>query len=124
MKDKKLRSMLVDCIRYHKKTNKYWFERPYTLKTICDVNTNHVDVTLEYLLECAEERGVSPKDVQVVGYSRDDYDGYSESFVSMDVKVASSDAGWLEEISNYLSPQWQYDRYKQYWNMKGEFEDV
>lgn len=123
MKDKQLRSMLVDCIRYHKKVYGYWYERPYTLKTICDVNTNQVDVTLQYLLRCAEDHGVHPKDIQVVGYSQDDYDGYPECFVQMDVKVVASDAEWFDEISNFLSPQWQYDRYKKYWSMKEEFED-
>jgi hypothetical protein len=60
----------------------------------------------------------------VVGYSQDDYDGYPEYSVQMDVKVGASDAEWFDEISNFLSPQWQYDRYKKYWSMKEEFEDV
>jgi hypothetical protein len=122
MKDKKLRSMLADCIKEYKKRYGYWYERPYTLKTICDVNTNQTEVTLEYLIDCAEHQCSDLKDIMVSGYSQDDCDGYPEYFVQMQVKVASSDAEWFDEISNTLSPQQDVKRWNQYLQLKKEFE--
>jgi hypothetical protein len=122
MKDKKLRSMLADCIKEHKKRYGYRYERPYTLKTICDVNTSHTEVTLEYLIDCAENQCSDFKDIMVSGYSQDDYDGYPEYFVQMQVKVKATDAEWFEEISDYLSPQHELRKWNQYLALKKEFE--
>lgn len=123
VKDKKLRSMLVDCLKEHKKQYGYWYERPYTKHTFLDICTQHNDITLQDLIDRANEEGKSYKDTVVSGYSQEDYDGYNETFVYMEYKRKATDEEWFEEISESLSPQHELNRWNQYLTLKKEFEE-
>ena len=122
MKDTKLRSMLADCLKEYKRRYGYWYERPYTLKTICDVCTAHEEVTLDRLISEAAERCYDPKDILVSGYSQDNYDEYPEYWVEMLVKLKVTDQEWFEEIGNTLSPRHEMERWRRYLELKKEFE--
>lgn len=123
MKDKQLRKQLADSLCYYKKLYEDWYERPYTMKTIQEWNTNiDGDITLQTMLEVAEENGYSLDELVVDGFSQKGWDDYDENFIQLVVKEPSTDKEWFDDVANSLSPQWEYDRYKQYLELKKEYK--
>lgn len=122
MKDKKLRSMLVDCVLFYKRTYSSWYERPFTHESLLDINVNCDNLSIGSCMELCVKLGKNPKQVYIFPRVGEDYDGYSENFVEIYTNRKSSDAEWFEEISDHLSPRWEKERYDTYLRLKGEFE--
>ena len=120
--DAKLRSMIVDCIKEHKKRYGWWYDRPYTIKTVYEENINIKEVTLQDLIDIVRDSGYSLDNLIVGGFSQDSDYGY-DGFVHLDLKVLASDEEWFEEISDYLSPSHELQRWNQYLRLKKEFND-
>lgn len=122
MKDKKLRTMLVDCILFYKKTYNSWYERPFTHEELLNTNVDCENLSIESCMELCANLGKNPKQVYIFPRVSEDYDGYPEYFVEIYTNRKSSDAEWFDEISNALSPQWEKERYDAYLKLKEEFE--
>jgi hypothetical protein len=123
MKDKQLRQQLADCLLYYKKLHDYRYERPYKEVRIrdWDVSCDGYPSVQDLINEC-NDQGYRFEEVFVDGYSIEDWDGCPEYHVTLDVKLDMSDKEWFDDIASSLSPEWQYDRYKQYIEMEKEFK--
>lgn len=122
MKDKQLRQQLVDCLLYYKKLHDCWYERPYSLNSVEDWNTNmNGDLTIQGLLNLVKDKGFSLSDLILDGCSYTDGD-FEDHYVQISVREPSTDKEWFDEIADALSPRWHYDRYKQYLGLEKEFK--
>ena len=123
MKDKQLRQQLADCLRYYKTLYGDWAGRPYKEVHIRDWNVSCEGYpSVQGLIDECENQDYSFEEVFVDGHSIEDWDGYPEYHVTLDVRLDMSDKEWFDDVANSLSPQWQYDRYKQYLEMEKEFK--
>jgi len=122
MKDMKLRSMLVDCVLFYKRTYNLWYGRPFTHEILLETSVDCDNLSVASCTELCVRLGKNPKQVYIFPRVSEDYDGYPEHFIEIYTNRKSSDAEWFEEISNALSPRLEKERYDQYLQLKGEFE--
>lgn len=90
MKDKALRSKLVDCLKWYKKQHGYWYSRPVEDKEFFETKTDIDSISLQALVNESEENGHDVKNVFVNGYSVTDYDGYLDNYVSLESMSTTS----------------------------------
>ena len=122
MKDKKLRSMILDCVLHYKKLHGCWYERPYTCETILRTDIGCESLNVQSCLDLCKKLKKNPKQVYIYPHICEDHDGYPEHHIELYTNRKSSDVEWFEEISQAISPQWEKQRYDQYLQLKAEFE--
>lgn len=118
-----LRTMLVDCIKRYKEIHEDWYKRPYTEYQIKEwLTTSEGMPSVEDLADHCLDAGYDTSEVFVDGNMTEDFDGYPDYSVVLVARKKATDKEWFDEIASALSPQWQYDRYKQYVELEKEFK--
>jgi len=120
MKDLKLRTQLADCLKYLRKVDGYWFERPYTE---CVISSEIGSVTVDRLNHLCALANKALDQVFVEGWSGEDYEGYPEDGVRVSCYAPVSDEAWFEAVcASVLPTQYQQQEYDQYLRLKAKFE--
>lgn len=121
MKNTKLRNQLADCIRYIRQTNEYSPTRPIEWHTVFDECTSRENITLERLFEIAYDLGLDPAKTRVSGYTREDFDGYGEGYVYIEVSSKCRDEEWYDVVCDYIVPQYEQNEYREYLRIKQKY---
>lgn len=118
-----LRTMLVDCIKRYKEIHGDWYERPYTEYEVTSwLTTSEGCPSVQDVVDRCLDAGYDLSSVFVDGNMSEDFDGYPDYSVILSARRKGTDKEWFDEIASALSPQWQYDRYKQYVELEKEFK--
>lgn len=118
-----VRTMLVDCIKSYKQIHGDWYERPYTEVQIKEwLTTSEGMPSVEDITDYCLDAGYDTSEVFVDGNMTEDFDGYPDYSVVLVARKKATDKEWFDEIVSALSPQWEYDRYKQYVELEKEFK--
>jgi len=122
-KDKQLRKMLVDCLRYIHKGSKYGYriERETVEVGIDTCDTTSRSVCLSEII-----KGIDPADyenVLIQGSSYEDFDGFTGSQIELYYYRKQTDQEYFESVCSYILPtDYQVNQYNEYLRLKAQFE--
>ena len=120
MKDKKLRGMILDCLIRYKEIYGHKYNRPTKSVDVHTFELTHIygEPSLKDILSVCD--GDISK-IYVKEIVTQDWDGYPENSLRVYKFEKVSDEEYFDEISNVLSPEYDYKRYNQYFKLKEEF---
>lgn len=121
MKDKQLRRMLADTLKYLKKRDGQWIEREDVEVNVETYYTNCNNVSIAEIID-----GIDPKDYDgmfIRGIVYEDYDGYFTSELELYHFRKQTDKEYFDSICQYLLPTgYQQEQYQQYLRLKKMYE--
>lgn len=114
MKDQKLRSMILDCIKYIKATKEFTVSR----ESVRYSSINISDMTLSDLIEKINEEGVRHSSVEFSSI----FDEWGLHDIYADVLRKQTDEEYFSLLCDFIGDQRGYDKYKQYLELKQCYE--
>lgn len=106
MKDAKLRSQLMDCLKYFKQLHGYWQQRELVDESI---DTLYQETSLKDIIDQYSAHG----DVWIEGYSVEDHDGFKECRLHIFKKRKQTDQEYFDSVCEVLGGYDQHE-YNQY----------
>ena len=86
---RKLRSQLVDCLKYYKQLHGYWLQRELVN---VEIDTLYQEVSLKEIIEQYSD------DIWIEGYSIEDYDGFQEGRLGVFRKRKQTDQEYFDSV--------------------------